>query len=72
MHHCDGERKLKEETALRLLDEETPVEENGNSLKSQEAYMGMRLKSCFQNMGSAKKYKVLGIYVKETSFIPNN
>ena len=39
---------------MRLLGEETTEGRNGNSQKFQEAYMGMRLKSFFQNMGSAK------------------
>ena len=47
------ERKLTEAT-LRLLGEDPTVGKNGNSQKFQEAYMGMRLKSFFQNMGSAK------------------
>ena len=53
MHPCDRERSLKEVT-LRLLGEETTVEKSGNSLKFLKAYMGMKLKSFFQNMGSAK------------------
>lgn len=72
MHHCDEERELKEEAVLKQLGEETTVEENGSSLKSQEAYVGMGLKSFFQNLESTKKNRMLGTYVKETSFILNN
>lgn len=48
MHHCEGEREQKEETVLRLLDEETTMEENGNHIKSQAAYKRMGLKSFFK------------------------
>lgn len=52
MHCYNGEREQKEETVLRLLDEETTVEENGNHMKSQAAFKGMELKSFSQNLGS--------------------
>lgn len=56
---------------MKLLDEDTTVEENGNHLKLQAAYKRMELKSFFPKMlTSTKKHGMLGIYVKETSSIP--